>query len=93
MKTRKPNNASKQTRARGEGFVRAQRLARPLRCDVCGRYVDASDPSTTHVMTQPDCAFGGEEWETLCADHRERPSDQAHLPAPAEMVERTKTNL
>lgn len=39
-----------------------------IRCDACGKYVKASDPRTKHVMTQPDCAFGGEEWETLCAD-------------------------
>lgn len=54
-------------RRAGSATAPLHRRVRRLRCDVCGQCVRASDPKIRHEMTQPDCAFGGEEWETLCA--------------------------
>ncbi len=45
-----------------------------LHCAVCGRFVSTDDilnGHATHHMTQPDCAFGPEEWETPCARHQQ----------------------
>ena len=51
------------------------RAARPLRCDVCGRYVraDGSDGATRR-MVSCDSHYSSEDYETLCADCGKRPS-------------------
>ena len=59
-----------------EGRRSLHAVGRRLRCDVCGKYADWRNPSTRHAMTQPDCAFGGEEWETLCADCNKSPNEK-----------------
>lgn len=55
----------------------------PLKCDVCGQFVSANDvinKTAIHRMTQPDCAFGGEEWETLCPKHQDTFALAAQVP-------------
>lgn len=49
-------------------------LYAPLKCDVCGRFIPLADFDVGHAVRRlicPDSHFSREEYETLCADHRE----------------------
>lgn len=52
-----------------------RRDAMCLRCDKCGRFIpwaDLDSGAARRQLTHADDAFGGEEYETLCAQHNTR---------------------